>query len=283
METTLPRGVLVDGEFCRAVTLRAPTGREEDLLLGEGRGWLPAEQSTALLTRCVTRLGGRRDVAADDIRALSIGDREALLLRLCTSVAGERIEASLQCTIEDCGERLEIEVDVERLLAAPYPTGMEVHEVDLDCETDQVRVRFRLPTVRDQELAAHVALTDPRFAGRALVDAIVVSVERAGEPLPAVPGEFVEHLASAVERLDPLAETRLAATCPVCGRTSDVLLDAGEFLASLLSRPDQLYRELHLIASHYHWSEADILALPLERRWLYVGMIEGSPPDGEGS
>jgi len=37
---------------------------------------------------------------------------------------------------------------------------------------------------------------------------------------------------------------------------------------------DTLYQELHLIAVHYHWSEADILRLTASKRRRYLGLIE---------
>jgi len=35
----------------------------------------------------------------------------------------------------------------------------------------------------------------------------------------------------------------------------------------------RLYEEIHVIAMHYHWSEAQILALPCTRRQRYLALI----------
>lgn len=34
-----------------------------------------------------------------------------------------------------------------------------------------------------------------------------------------------------------------------------------------------LYQEVHLLALHYHWSEADILRLPFPKRRRYLRLL----------
>jgi hypothetical protein len=54
-----------------------------------------------------------------------------------------------------------------------------------------------------------------------------------------------------------------------------VLLDAGEFLyRELAGAGDVLFREVHRLAFHYHWREADILALPGEKRRRYLNLVD---------
>lgn len=36
---------------------------------------------------------------------------------------------------------------------------------------------------------------------------------------------------------------------------------------------NKLYSEIHFLAFHYHWSEKDILDLPLQKRRMYVNML----------
>ncbi|MEQ1895103.1 MAG: hypothetical protein ABL998_21395, partial [Planctomycetota bacterium] len=52
------------------------------------------------------------------------------------------------------------------------------------------------------------------------------------------------------------------------------LLDAVAFLrAEFAAARRALQEELHVLASTYHWSEAEILALPSDRRRRYVARI----------
>lgn len=36
---------------------------------------------------------------------------------------------------------------------------------------------------------------------------------------------------------------------------------------------NRLYEEVHIIATRYHWSEADILRLPKRKRTIYLDII----------
>ena len=51
------------------------------------------------------------------------------------------------------------------------------------------------------------------------------------------------------------------------------VLDAFSLLASGLAAADRLYAEIDAVARAYHWSEAEILALPIARRRRYLGLI----------
>jgi hypothetical protein len=69
---------------------------------------------------------------------------------------------------------------------------------------------------------------------------------------------------------------RVQATCPDCGGRLDCSLDVVSFvLEEIRRRARRLLREVHVIASAYHWSESEILALPEERRRRYLSLIEG--------
>ena len=83
-----------------------------------------------------------------------------------------------------------------------------------------------------------------------------------------------EHLALVMAELDPQAALDLAAVCPACGVEFLAPFDAAEFLRQeLMLTGDALFREVHLLASHYHWDEADILALPRRRRRRYLACL----------
>ena len=58
--------------------------------------------------------------------------------------------------------------------------------------------------------------------------------------------------------------------CPECGEQQYAELDH-----YLLDAVDErlFYDEVHTLASHYHWSEADILDLPQAKRRLYIDLI----------
>ncbi len=72
----------------------------------------------------------------------------------------------------------------------------------------------------------------------------------------------------------PHVDLTLAAHCPECDREFTVPFDLqGFFLAECQTSRDFLYREVHYLAYHYHWSEHEILALTREKRRKYIAIL----------
>jgi hypothetical protein len=262
---TLPHGLVRDGSRRTTTLLRPPTGVDEAFLV-ERQGWTRAELVTELLARCVLDVDGET-VGRDEVRALTVGDREALLLHLCAAAHGERISCTVDCGA--CGERMDIDVSVADALVPAYPDAPTLHETRVGACT----VRFRLPTGADQEEAARAA--DPVAGGRLLVERCVVDVQRRGRRVPGgVPEPVVEALPVAMAELDPQAETLVAFRCPECDALLEALLDAATvLLAELAGSSERLTLEVHALALHYHWSERDILELELPRRRRYLELL----------
>jgi hypothetical protein len=255
---TLPHGVLCGTARRHDVLLRRPTGADEALLVEELAGATAAERASALLARCVGRIGGE-PAGLDDVRALTVGDREALMLALRAVAFGERLACVLDCP--HCGERMDLELSVSELLEEPYGDVREAHELAL---AGGGHVRFRLPTGADQEVAG--AASDVQAGARLLLERCVLEVD--GE------ADYADALGDAMARLDPQAEVRLAATCPSCAEPVDALLDAATLLLDeLAGDAEDLFGEVHALARHYHWSESEILGLDLARRRRYLNLL----------
>lgn len=92
-----------------------------------------------------------------------------------------------------------------------------------------------------------------------------------GNFVNALTPELVQTIEEALDDVAPQLGTHIATDCPACGAAQVVELNP--YLISGLGGV-KLYEEVHTIACHYHWSEAEIMALPRERRCLYLGMIE---------
>ena len=264
-EVTLAAGVWREGSRVRRARVRAPAAEEERALFEECAPLMPAERVTVLLARCA-EAGGESGV--DAARALSAGDRVALLIELRRLLAGDAMPCVLDCPWSDCGERLEVELDAAKLVteaAGDGPGG----QLDFGGE----RLAFRLPTGADEERAARTALdAGPEAAARELMDACLV------DPPDSPLAGLEEALGAAVARADPYVEIKLALSCPECGRESEVELDVASYLwRELEMRLARLDREVHVLASHYGWSEAEILALGERRRARYIELVELEP------
>lgn len=264
-KVTLAAGVWRGGTRVRDARVRPPTVDEQRALFEECEPLLPAERVSVLLGRCA-EVGG--DSGPGAARALSAGDRVQLLLALRRLMAGDPMPCVLDCPWPDCGERLELELRASELIAERDAGGPE-HFVELGGE----RVCFRLPTGADEERAARMAVeAGAEAATRTLVDACLA------QPPASQPARLEDALGAAIARVDPHVEITLALSCPVCERESDVAFDVASYVwRELELRLARLEREVHLLASHYGWSEAEILALGERRRARYLELVELEP------
>jgi hypothetical protein len=277
VEVTLPRGIFAEGQWHRTARLRPLSGRDEAFLGEEGRVLPPALRATALLSRCVERLGALLRVTPESVSNLTIGDREALLLSLRRLTLGDVLSCVVVCANQPCRQRMDLELAVRDLLCAPYPHAQERYDMTFDDNGTTYRVRFRLPTGADQEAAVSVIPDDPADAAALLLQRCIerVVVENGDvRPAVALPSSVVRVLSQRMADLDPQAELLLNLTCPSCGAASLVTFDAADyFFRELSGRHHDLYREIHLLAFHYHWSEEEIMAMTGAKRRLYLGLL----------
>ena len=280
--------------------VRALTGADEALVADNGYRPAPAAGASVLIAAATRRIGRIQPTLAE-VRELAVGDRERLLLALYRASFGGRIEAVAGCSDPGCGARMELELEVEELLgpveverpegvSGPFEPGAKAEpggeeagdepgrlargsEYELVLADDGQRIRFRLPSGADQEHAARIAASDSVAAAEAILHRCLVAViDGAGQPgdAEALPAGWRERLAEACAGLDPQATTEMELACPECGAVSAAQLDAATFLMAELGRSDGVFAEVDRLARTYHWSEAEILALPVGRRRRYL-------------
>ncbi|MFN4090033.1 MAG: hypothetical protein ACK4QW_13475 [Alphaproteobacteria bacterium] len=278
----LPHGLWRDGVRHGDAALRPVTGADELFLLEEATALSKAARVTGLLARCIGRIGDIADPSPADVRALSVGDREALLLHLRRISFGSRIDCVANCPADGCGEPMDLSFEVADLLVPPMRgegdgLGEETALADVEHAGAGWRVAYRAPAGADQETVASLARTDAAAAARTLLDRCVASITDAdGSPVPrdaALPA-LERLLPELMSRRDPQAEIRLSLDCPACGHAFEILFDTADFLvAELAARGRSIFDEVHLIARHYHWAEAEILSLSAGRRRRYLSLI----------
>lgn len=274
---TIPGGYCADGGYWREAHLRPLTGEDQLFLTEECGGLLPAQWVTEALTRCVSRLGPNEPVTREAIRSLTAGDREALLLHLRGLTWGERQRCLLACPMPECGEKLEVELAIGDLLLPPYGESIQEHELTIGEGDDiPIVVRFRLPTGSDQEAAAVVARTDVATAVDLLFQRCVRSATSSyGSAVDKLPDALAEQLPGRIAELDPQAEITLNLSCPVCGCAFSAVFDTASYLIQELEAGMRhLYREVHLLAYHYHWSAAEILGMSTGKRRQFLRLLE---------
>jgi len=187
-----------------------------------------------------------------------LGTRNRALLDLHAGWFAPQLEAWTTCP--QCGEKVEFEVQVYSLVESAPERQPETVKVG-----DQV---FRLPTSRD--LAQVATASDEHSAAIHLLDRCRLG----STDSPAWTDEVLETVGESLALADPLAETRLALTCPACDCSWDESIDIASFIwAELEVRARRLLWEVHSLASAYGWSESEALALTPARRALYLEMV----------
>lgn len=201
---------------------------------------------TGVLAACAVT-----DVDRDALWDLPVGKRIEYLLAL---TGADEFDAELRCAA--CAAVFEVTLTVAELLDAAAAAGSGAIVVG--------DARFRRPAGRDQlawlEGAGtyDVSLTERIVATLALDDADCALAD----------------VEAAFDVADPLLRAAVTAACPECGYEAEHDTDpAGMALNHLTGAQDSLLAAVDALATAYHWSEAQILALPDWRRARYLQMI----------
>lgn len=202
------------------------------------------------------------DRSWDEIAALSIGRRDALLLALRSRIFGARIIGVSACP--QCSTTVEAEFTSTALLdeICTAPDSAE-HELDID----GMHVRFRLPNSTD--LLSIAAVADPADARRRLLERCVLSLDAES---PRARDDSIESaVVRAMAAADSGADLRLAMQCPGCSHEWTAAFDVVRYTwKELHAWAARLLRDIDVLARVYHWRESDILSLSEERRRAYL-------------
>ncbi len=244
-----------------AISMRQPSGADELVILQA------AGADAALAIALLGRVTNAADGCAVDWPALSATDVDAALLHLRQIVFGDAIRAGVACPAARCGKRIDIGFGIGEYLQHHSPRTARGAEPADEAGWWRLRgtaIGFRLPTAGDQ---AAVELEDnPRRA----------MIRRCVRPADA-PAAALRRVENAMEAMAPSLAHNLAAQCPECGAQVEVYFDPRRFcLAELRDHAAFVYDDIHLLAEHYHWPEAEILALPRDRRIRYAEMVRAA-------
>lgn len=248
----------------RLAELREPTGHDQ-AVLAEMSAASPARCANALIASLVLRLGDSSPTT-EQLFELTAGDRERLLLAVSSRLLGA--EADLVASCPACKSLVEVAIRFRDLLSA-RPASSDRH-CSLATKDGAWTAEIVPPTGVDLERAMAAG---PDGGRRLLEECLTALVDPQGHDVSreALPRECEGALAERLLALDPLAECLITVECPHCAAAFDTLLDGFSLVKSALGA-DQLYGDVYRMARAYHWSEADILALPLARRARYLAI-----------
>jgi hypothetical protein len=240
------------------VNLQQPGGAEDVLLLEATA--CDTHLALALLASIVRGANGSIVVW----EALPVTDLDVLLLRLRQMVYGDLIRADALCPAEGCGAKIEVVFRIGQYLAyhqPQTPRGVKPAAEAGWFQFQDMAISFRLPNIGDWIAVAHQPKPERKLAQRCIQPSNILTRQ-------------LKRVERAMEALAPNLCNTLQGTCPECGMTVDIYFDPQQFtLQELRDQAAFIYEDVHLLASHYQWSEAEILALPRHRRYHYAERV----------
>jgi hypothetical protein len=185
-------------------------------------------------------------------------DRDRLLASLYVSIYGNKVESTVNCTA--CNQKFDLDFSLYELLRHYEPAADVSNNGQYQLEPG---IRFRLPNGEDEIFINGFTQAE---AERQLLERCLLegNVETDNKKVQLKMAE-----------LAPVLSMQMQVNCPECGNEQQVQFDMQSFfLTKLKQERPELMREIHCIASQYHWSQQEILNLPRNLRKQYAALIQ---------
>ena len=215
----------------------------------------PVEKALTLLAAAYP------DATREELAMLSIGRRDASLLSLRAQLFGSQMSSLTNCPA--CGEQLELNFNVSdiRAFAPALESPLSV------CESGY-ELALRLPNSLDLLRLANCS-TIAEMRSQLFAQCVLDGPDD-------LPAEIVDLAIARMGEADPQADVEVDLNCPECRHVWQTGFDIVTYLWSELHTwARDMLREVHLLASSYGWSEAEILNMSAPRRRGYLEMLAG--------
>lgn len=256
-------GGLVSGTSAARGGLRRFGTEEDDLgidfALGDSAGLV-----TLLLGQCLVDPEGVLPLGF--FRELSVGKRLECLLALAAGGDTSGFHFPFHCV--GCGQEIELELSLDEIAEMQSEADLiDIVEIEIAGETRG----FRKPLGRDQEKWAGMAFIDEKEAASAMIGTLAVHPFEWEVVLDDTDLGLIDEK---LDEADPLVNFLCNVGCGECGHPNEFRIDLCETALSILARSQkQLIVMVHKLATHYHWSEKEIFAVPHWRRLEYLDLI----------
>jgi hypothetical protein len=257
-------GTLYKGNLLKKAELRELNGYDQELLL-EHNSVSAIDQVKYLLANIVD-FGKQIEQGEKEylLNSLAIGDLAVLILELRRITFGDTLQCLITCP--SCKENMSADIGLTQLLQKPNDfEPKDVYEVKVDDFT------LKLRPVTGVDLSSVIEYDEASAMVQLVTSCVLDSTPKLPEKLD---DQLLAAISSKLNELDPQADILLDLTCPNCKyRFQAPFFPEDFFLREIDARKSQFEGEVHWIAFNYHWSEDEILALPLSKRKKYVDLI----------
>jgi hypothetical protein len=239
-----------------------PLSAQQMLAVWErGLGQIPLERALALLEAACPE----HDRSA--LAAMSIGQRDAWLLRLREWAFGSQITVCAVC--RNCGQPLELSFGVDDLRKSSNESGPE--QVPLSLGGFELLLR----PINSLDIASCLD-SGMEERTRALFSRCLIAASAGGSSVAGgqVPDHVTQEAMDGLAKADPQADVEIHVSCEACHVTMRENFDIVSFFWSEIDTwARRMLHEIHILASAYGWKEADVLSLSQLRRQFYLEMI----------
>jgi hypothetical protein len=225
--------------------------------LGVDLGAAAPFATTEVLRTCLSSAGA--PLPEGEVWSWTVNRRLQGLLAVTLATRGEYWTLTADCIAAGCGEPMDLPLRLSAFRRTEDPLRIRV------ALADGAHMELSLPTGEDQR----AWLREAQVAPQALLQRLLVG--STGD-LPPAAFPTVE---AALAEADPLTALEIETRCPVCGADNWIPLDLEQLcLRLLVAEQPRLLDDIHRLALAYHWSEAEILAVPAARRRQYLARLE---------
>jgi hypothetical protein len=225
------------------------------------------------ILQCCTETKKREILNLDFFRELTIGKRIECLLAIATSGGASEINLQLNCLTEECEELMAIELSQEEIVGLlPPGEDSKIHRIPVNGRD----YYFRKPTGSDQLQWLQSSFPDEDTAAREMIRTLMVRDDASPNRQEIEAShQWIEVVNEGMKANDPLVNFDVTVFCPACNQENRCVLDLEDIMLRKLHKIQlELLYVVHRLASHYHWSEQQILSLGPRRRAHYLTLID---------
>lgn len=263
MDIQLLGGIAVDGQLHKLAHFNQLNGKLEQVIVELEHQSDRVNYVTDVLYLALERIGSL-EVEREIIEELCVADRQLLMINLARMMFGNNVWLEVVCKY--CKDLFDLNINRSELpiygAGATYPY--------IQVKLGKNYIRGRVPNGSDQDAIQN--LPDEQAIRTLLLRCIDTVNEEKVETdfIGSLTEKDYELIDKAFEDTSPSVCDSILVICPECNKEQSIRLDHYD-MGQI--NENGFYDELHVIASHYHWSEDNILQLSREKRRRYVNMI----------